>query len=131
MDKTLWHHEEKKWKPRNKQAALITRRANPLLLHTPPPEPPTIAPTHEERIAQESQERRLKIEALELESKLLRERRAAERASKTRPPKPKVWKNMWAAKAAKKMAKLRGLPAPTSEQLRVIRKAQPNYGKPL
>lgn len=131
MNETLWEHKEKKWKPRNKQAALITRRASPLLLHVPPPEPAKREPTLAERLAAESKIRRARIVALEQEAKERRERRAAERAANAKPPKPKVWKNMWAVKAAKRMAKSRGLPPPTQAQLREIRKAQPNYGQRL
>lgn len=131
MNETLWKHEEKKWKPRNKQAALITRRASPLQLHVPPPEPAKREPTLAERLSAESKIRLARIAAIEQEAKELRERRATERAAKAKPPKPKVWKNMWAAKHAKRMAKSLGLPKPTAEQLRAIRKSQPNYGKPV
>lgn len=131
MNETLWKHKEKKWNPINKQAALIIRRASPLLLHAPPPEPAKREPTLAERLAAESKIRLARIAAIEQEAKERRERRAAERDSNVKPPKPKVWKHMWAVKAEKRMAKSRGLPPPTQAQLRDIRKAQPNYGKPL
>jgi len=131
MNETLWKHQEKTWKPRNKQAALITRRANPLLLHVPPPEPAKREPTLAERLSAESKIRTARIEALEQAAKERRDLRASKRALKANPPKPKVWRNLWAVKAAKRMAKSRGLPPPTQSQLLEIRKAQPNYGKPL
>lgn len=131
MNETLWKHREKQWKPRNKQAALVVRKANPLLLHTPLPEPPKLAPTLAEKLASESKIRLARIAAIEKEAKERIARRAAERAAKAKPQPPKVWKNMWAAKAAKRMAKSRGLPPPTTEELRKIRAAMPNYGKPV
>lgn len=42
MDKTLWKNEEKKFKPVNKQAAMIVRRAS--YWHMPPEEPEPVGP---------------------------------------------------------------------------------------
>ncbi len=131
MNETLFKHEEKKWKPRNKQAALIVRRANPMLLHTAPFDESKREPTRAERLESEAKALRLSIENREAENKARLERRAAIRAAEVKPIKVKTNKNMWAARYARKMAKSRGLPPPTTEELRAIRKAAPGYGQTL
>ncbi len=130
MNETLFKHEEKIWKPRNKQAAMIMRRASPLLLHTPPEEL-THYPTRAEILEAESKIRLARIAAIEAEQNEKRERKALARAAIKVAIQPKKWKHMWAVKAAKRMAKSRGLPPPTQKQLMDIRKAQPNFGKPI
>lgn len=50
---TVFNDENKKWKPRNKQAAFVVRKASESLLHTPPPKTEaTHAPTQDQRVAE-------------------------------------------------------------------------------
>jgi len=127
MNETLWKHSEKKWKPRNKQAAMIVRKATGYSV--PPREPPKLAPTLAQRLAAESKIRVERIARLEQELKERKERRAASKLKIM--PKTKVWRNMWLAKHLRRMAKSRGLPTPSKEVIRAARMADPNYGKPL
>lgn len=60
-DRTLWRNEEAKFKPRNKQAALVCIKAKPIFL---PPEEipaPVMAESFEARLARESKEREARI----------------------------------------------------------------------
>lgn len=121
---------ENNWKPRNKQAGFVVRKANELLLHTPPLET-TKAPTLAERLEAESKARLARIALIEKEAKERIERRKKARELKFKPQKPKVWKHMWAAKYLKRLNKSRGLPPPTTEEIRKFREKQPNFGKLL
>lgn len=129
MNETVFRDENKKWKPRNMQAAMIVRRASALLLHTPPPEPVKREPTLGERLEAESKIRLARIAAVELEIVERRERKALLRASRGKPKPTPVWKNMWIVKHAKRMAKSRGLPAPSQSELRSLRLSQYTTGK--
>lgn len=130
---TIFHRDEEKLSPVNRQSALIVRRASELQLHTPPIEPPRKEPTLAERLEFESKIRRARIAKLDAEHGEAIERGEAANATHNKElrQKPKVWKNMWAAKNAKRLAKSRGLPPPTTEELRAVRAAQPGYGQAL
>ena len=84
--KTLWTNEERKFKPRNKQAALICIPAKGF--HIAPIEP-QIAKTMLQRIADENAERELRVATLKTEkqarekaNKELMEKREKKRISK-------------------------------------------------
>lgn len=48
--KTVFRDATKRWKPRNKQAAMVVRKANDALLHCPPVTTPTFAPTQAQTV---------------------------------------------------------------------------------
>ena len=60
---TLWSKREKKFKPINKQAALITRKAAPWFLPVTS-EKPVFALTAKQRAEKESEDRRARLENL-------------------------------------------------------------------
>lgn len=116
-DETLWKDPAKKWKPRNKEAALICRKAKEIFL---PPEEVVYTPNAVEQRALElkkAQERaiQIKAEAAEREkAKLEREKASREQAAaekKSRPPK-NMWLQRWLNRNRKDM---------TQEQIREAR----------
>lgn len=124
---TLFHKDDKKWKPRNLQAALVIRRANPLLLHVAPHEP-VFEKSESDRLKDELKYLRQKIENAEAanrERKLLRDYM---RISSRKPDPPKFSKNMWAARAERKRRKYLGLPPLSTEEMRAHRKSMPGFG---
>lgn len=68
MDKTLWQDPEKRFKPRNKQAALICIKAKPIF--QPPEEvpPPVMAVPFAEKLARENAEREARVRVIEAEN---------------------------------------------------------------
>lgn len=68
MDDTLWKNPEKKFKPRNKQAALICIKAKPIF--QPPEEipAPVMAETFAEKLAKENAERAKRVADLKAEN---------------------------------------------------------------
>ncbi len=130
MNETVFKKPEKKWRPVNKQAALITRRANPLLLHVAPAVS-VKAPTLAERLEAESKIRLARIARLEVEAKERIARRAANRMANQKAPTVKPYRHLWATRYLKRMNKSRGLPAPTNQELLDFIKSQPNFGKPI
>ncbi len=127
MHNKLHHNPHKEWKPRNKQAAIVVSRAS--WLHQPPHEPEKAVrlPTPEEEHVAYRNELRKRIEAHDAEEARLKAERLA---TPPKPKKPQKQKCMWAAKLLKNLHKQRGLPPPTTEQIRAYRKAQTNYGQP-
>lgn len=98
--KTLWTDEEKKFKPRNKQAALIMMPAKGFHM---PPETPRMAMTKLQRIYEENAEREKRVAVIEKEKKakaeLLAKREAKRVAKKHRKKMTRI-----AEKQARKMA---------------------------
>lgn len=117
----------KEWKPRNKQAAIVVCKAS--WIHQAPhdPEKAIKLPTPEEEHVAYRNELRKRIEAHEAEKARLD---ALKKSEPPKPPKPKKQKCMWAAKLLKNLHRQRGLPPPTTEEIRAYRMSQPNYGKP-
>jgi hypothetical protein len=129
MNKTIFKQETKKFKPVNKQAALIVRRAS--WLYAPPEPEATFAPTQAEILAQHRESRLMRLKSIQEEAVQRIARRKAIREANRKPDKPKVQKNKWMLKAMRQMAKSRGLPPPTKAEITLAQKSLPNYGKPL
>lgn len=121
-ERTLWRDEEAKFKPINKHAALIVRKAS--WWHLPPVEDaePTFAPTLKEQAEIESRQRQERIAAMEAEEghqKWLKAQQKIEAksiAQKTRKWKRSAAKNM-IAKALKRIAKQQGKPLPSGTEI--------------
>ncbi len=117
----------KEWRPRNKQAALVVSKSS--WIHQAPHEPEKavrLLTPEEEHIAYRNELRR-RIEAHDAEEE---RRKALKKSEPKKPVKPQKQKCMWAAKFLKNLHKQRGLPPPTTEEIRAYRKAQSNYGQP-
>jgi hypothetical protein len=126
--KTLWADPAKKFKPRNKQAALIC--AKPKGIHMPPPEPTLNVIDQRKLEAKRIQERAAKA-AAEIEAAKLAEKEAAKAAAKKQQEekrnraksiKPDQFKNMWMAKSLKRQARSAGKPKPSTADIRDTRK---------
>lgn len=104
---TVWKHEEKKWKPRTFQSAKVFFPAHDL--HRPPEavKEPVYAETHAQKMEREGKERDKRIA-----EHLAKYGPPKERARRRLPfgqkhkPKPKKCIKNFAAKQAKKLAKL-------------------------
>jgi hypothetical protein len=123
---TLWTHRESKFKPRNKQAALICIKAKEI--HMPPPEPVQYTPRRpsKEEILKEIEVKLAEIQKeKEIEAERQRQIKLQQRVSakqskqdkKNAPPK-QTWLKKWLLKAEKNKGKL----APSPEAIAAIKK---------
>lgn len=131
-DKTLWSSADSKFKPRNKQSAMIIRPSLEIFLPPPPPAPEKGPATSHEEARKEvldkwdkaQQEHSLKKEAAkqkESERKIAAERRK----------NAKGFQNRWLMKYQRQLAKRLGLPRPSHAELEQKRLALPSTGKPF
>lgn len=127
-DKTLWRDPVKKFRPRNKQAALIIRKANPI--HMPPEviPPPVYAQSLKDELEKEAKARKAQaaidlaewkadIAAGEAKNKAIQEQQRIDRAR--RPIKLNLIKNRMVKQLNENHRRL-GLPAPTNAQIEQI-----------
>jgi len=119
QDKTLWRDKESKWKAINLQSVRITFKAKGL--HIAPIQPAPNAHQQRELEQKQLQERarkaKLEIEAHKKEAKKKQDEhnRMQQKRSESQV------KSMWVAKHLKRMAKRRGEPMPTTNQIRKAR----------
>lgn len=120
--------EDRKWKPRNKQAALVVRPAH--WLHQPLPEKrflPSPAEQHAEHVAELERNAAIaRAEAEKREAVIAERARLREEAKKT-----PIARCQWARKELIAIHKRKGLPKPTWEQIRAYQRSRPGYGAPL
>lgn len=129
MDDTLWKNPEKKFKPRNKQAALICIKAKPFF-QPPVEEPkPVMAETFQDRLKREEKERQARIAVIRAEQ--AERKRKKEKRLKNKVRKPPKMKNLWFVRLQRKLAKQRGEPPPHPTELSKLRKKLPGTGTPL
>lgn len=129
-DQTLWTDPEKKFKPINKQAALIARKANPW--HLPPEETPKPVIVKRKTPAEIIAEYEAKAKEAHRIAEEHRLAKAAKRAAKPKAtPEMRTLTNRWLARQMRREAKRNGLPKPTKGQINAAIAKQPGTGMPL
>lgn len=132
--RTLWTNRESKFKPRNKQAALICIKAKEI--HLPPPEPVEYTPRRpsKEEILRDIEVRlealnKAKLAEMERQEELKRQDREKAKLSKRKrakqPPK-QAWLKRWLAKAEKQKGSL----SPSPEAIAAVKKAHTKPSTP-
>lgn len=122
--------DDREWKPRNKQAALIVRPAGwinrPLSVPLYVPSPEEIAKAEAETLAKNAARMKAENDKFDAERKKIQQEQK-ERASK----RPKTSRCIWARDQLRAIHKRKGLPKPTVAEVWAYRKTLPNYGKPI
>lgn len=115
----LMRQPDQGWKPVNTQASMITRPAKDL---ERAPEEKRFAETTEEIVNRQRKAIQDNIKRIEAIPK---------KEPKQKKVKAKRGKCLWAAKLAKRLAKQKGLPPPTAEELRDIRRSQAGFDETI
>lgn len=124
---TLWTNRESKFKPRNKQAALICIKAKEI--HLPPPDPVEYTPRRpskeeilkeiEVKLAELNKAKLAEIERQEELKRQDREKAKLEKKKRSQQEPKQTWLKKWLAKAEKRKGSL----SPSAEAIAAIKKA--------